>query len=445
MNYISTITIKQSQSVSAVSDISRNLTVLRESRPNILLIGGDDWCLQFQTLLNSLGYLATHTYHYIHPEKDIRIRVYCSWMNSSDIQQCWQKMMNGDRWNNIRYATENETPDYYIIINRPQPQDTYIPNRTIVFRMEPDCDTNSFWNDWYTNCEDFLAFMDLSSHLNNNEWHLGLTHRELTHNPITKTQTLSTVVSSLYNSVGHRLRIDFIRYMQTNGVEIDVYGRENHFHFRNYRGSLPYHKKDGGIIPYRYTFIAENCSLENYYTEKIVDAILGETLCFYWGCPNVSTFLDPESYIQLDLTDFPGSLRRVKSAIENDEWTARLPHIIREKQKILWSYSFFPRVESIINWSTMNSRGDELVNNGVIELDMDKLMMVYSSFVLSGDHDALILRSSWVSSGCFSPNIQYTNEDPTQAPCYILTKKGRDKINAGNRNLETCITEWRFY
>ena len=283
------------------------------------------------------------------------VKIMCNWMSSADLGACWDKMSQGQlTWNSLTFITQDDArADYYVIINRPPyPHIYYAPQKTIVFRMEPDTGTNPYWNNWFLSASDFMWFMDLDRFRNNSEWHLSLSHSDLTHQYIPKTHNrLSSVVSSLYVMEGHRLRLDFLKYLEEKhdpDIQLDIYGKTNSFQFHHYRGELPYHQKDNGILPYKYTFIAENCSRPNYLTEKILDAILGETLCFYWGCSNIESFLHPLSYVKLDLHDKEQSFQTVKLCISMHEWECRLPFIRQEKAKILAHYSLFPRVESLI-------------------------------------------------------------------------------------------------
>ena len=171
--------------------------------------------------------------------------------------------------------------------------------------MEPDTDIKekNHWDDWLIQKkikkEDFLFFCDLNRYRNNTEWHLGSNYDQLSSSSPDKTKILSSVVSSLYNNPGQKYRIDLLKEIESQQIPINIYGRENLHQFKNYKGSLPSHNKDDGILPYKYTVISENSYRRNYFTEKLSDAILGETLCFYRGCPNISDFLDERSYILL--------------------------------------------------------------------------------------------------------------------------------------------------
>lgn len=289
------------------------------------------------------------------------VKLMCNWMNSEELCSCWQKMSqaNNMKWNHLSFVSNTLTADYYVIINRPPNSHVYYdPSKTMVFRMEPDTGTNPYWSNWFSSSSDFMYFLDLERFRNNSEWHLSKTYSELKDGYIVKTHNrISSVMSSLYTMEGHKLRINFLKYMEAQkdpDIHLDIYGKNNNFQFRTYRGELPYHQKDAGILPYKYTFIAENCSTSNYFTEKIIDAILGECLCFYWGCSNLDTFLHPMSYIRLDLTNPEQSFQTIKQCIMSHEWECRIAYIRQEKQKILSHYSFFPRVEGLIYTSELN-------------------------------------------------------------------------------------------
>jgi hypothetical protein len=92
----------------------------------------------------------------------------------------------------------------------------------------------------------------------------------------------------------------------------------------------------------------ENNFEKDFITEKIWEPILCETLCFYYGCPNISDYLDTLSYVLLDANDFEKSYAIIKTAIEEDWWSQRIDIIRKEKDKILNQMSFFPIVDKII-------------------------------------------------------------------------------------------------
>jgi hypothetical protein len=201
----------------------------------------------------------------------IRVKMYCNWYPSADLVQLWSKMSQGNGvWNNIQIVSE-EPADYYVIINSPPADAYFLKKKTILFCMEILKAGNP-------NPADFLKICHHEEY-NNCEWHLSKTYSELLEMKIEKTKVLSTILSQKYTDPGHVKRIDFVKFLEKKGLEIDVYG-SNFWEYKNYQRPLPYHQKDDGIFPYKYTFNVENHSKKNYMTEKLIDGILGECLVF---------------------------------------------------------------------------------------------------------------------------------------------------------------------
>lgn len=284
------------------------------------------------------------------PVPKIRVLMYCNWCSSEDLCQVWKKMSKDGNgvWNGIEIVSEMPS-DYYCVINCPPFHISPDPTKTIVFRMEPNMDDNRImWGDWSNPGKEFVWVGYHKLHYNNLEWHLSKTYSQLSSERIEKKfDILSTVLSEKYRDPGHIKRVDFVKYLETKGLDVDVFG-SNKFGWKSYKGSLPYHTKDDAILPYKYTFNAENYSQWGYFTEKLVDGILGETLTFYWGCPNVGFYIDPRAYIQLDLVNFEEDCQTIITAIKEDWWSQRIEFIRVAKQKILNEMQFFPRLEKII-------------------------------------------------------------------------------------------------
>lgn len=286
--------------------------------------------------------------------KYIRVMLLCSWETSEELCRLWNKMSKGNfTWNNIKVVW-NEPADYYVVVNSTTSRTIdFTPEqkkRTIIFRMEPNMEKNDTWGVWKNpdvNEFKFVGYHDV--HYNNNEWHLSKTYEQLMTQEVIKTKNiLSTVLSEKYFDPGHVKRVDFVKFLEVKGLTVDVYG-SNKFGWSNYMGELPPHQKDDGIFPYKYTFNVENHSLRGYYTEKLIDGILGESLVFYHGCPNIRDYIDMRAIVWLELSNFEKDYEIVKRAIEEDWWSQRIEYIRAEKQKILNELQFFPRLEKIIN------------------------------------------------------------------------------------------------
>lgn len=178
-----------------------------------------------------------------------------------------------------------------------------------------------------------------------------------------KLNRVSCVSSRKRFDQGHLLRNNFLKYVDDhylddkptikNGTDalqsfINIFGSSNHFNYRSYIGKLPEDNIFYGIKPYKYYFMCENNAEHNYATEKIWEPILCETLCFYWGCPNLEDYIDSRAFVRLDMTDMDAAMRVIETAIREDWWSQRISFIRAAKHKILNELAFFPTLLSLI-------------------------------------------------------------------------------------------------
>lgn len=342
--------------------------------------------------------------------KQWSVRPMCNFMSTPDLINCWSKLGKADM---ISLTTDCHA-DYTMIVNKPPCNEAFNPSNTIVFRMEPNEDDCHVWNDWYIDRKDFLIFGNHNNYHNNCEWNLSMNEDSL-NNSIEKDPTLdrcvSAIISDRMSDEGQKLRIQFVQHLQNQtDIDVHVYGRGNPG-FREHRGELPYHSKDNGVLPYKYGFNAENVERFNYFSEKLTDLILGECLAFYWGCPNVEEYIDARAFIRLDLRDIEGSAQIVRTAIETDEWSRRLPYILEAKQRILTQYGFLPRLQNLIHMThlrialitTDQSLGDRLAQSDA----RVKGAVVFKTYeranqaCLESDVDWLVLSGSQTVSSTF--------------------------------------------
>ena len=315
----------------------------------------------FKNIVNTLKNLITEdedeiiTQHT--PANKLKVLMLCNWCSSQELCDTWNKMSKGDyTWDNIQIVS-SEPCDYYCVINNTN--EPFVAEKTIYFRMEPNMQNNAhLWGDWadvnkLKEKYNFKYIGDHKTEYNNNEWHLSKSYNELNSETISKDESLSLVISSVlsdkYSDPGHIRRIDFMKFVEGKGdINLDIYGGDK-FLWKNYKGSLPYHQKDKALFPYKYTFNCENFSIKNYYTEKIIDAILSECLIFYSGCYNAREFIDDKAFVYLELSNFEQDYQTIKRAIAEDWWSQRIEYIREAKKKILNELQFFPRLQKLLN------------------------------------------------------------------------------------------------
>lgn len=129
---------------------------------------------------------------------------------------------------------------------------------------------------------------------------------------LTKRAMCSLIASEKASLPGHRLRHDLVRWSRETGQDVAVMGR----------GYRPFVEKSEGLAPYRYSLIIENAREPNYFTEKLIDAILCRTVPIYWGCPNIADFFDTRGMI---ICTSPAEMQAAVGRMSEADYAERLP------------------------------------------------------------------------------------------------------------------------
>ncbi|QGY00289.1 hypothetical protein EI983_03680 [Roseovarius faecimaris] len=151
----------------------------------------------------------------------------------------------------------------------------------------------------------------------------------------TKTKMCSLIASSKRSQTGHVLRHAIADWITTEGLDVDLMGG----------GYAPFADKADGLAPYRYSVVIENVTERNYFTEKLVDAILCDTVPIYWGCPNISDFFDTSGMVICQDED---GLRRAISSMSGDDYDARLPALRAMQDKAARYGDIFTRAAQAV-------------------------------------------------------------------------------------------------
>jgi hypothetical protein len=256
---------------------------------------------------------------------------------------------NNPIYKNLEFTWTDDV-DYFVIISFATDNDYYIPNRTIVFQMEPNLlNSNNLWGSkmWgkWANPDPnvFLHVRQHPQYLNVAQWMFPVPKNI---NMIRKNKIIA-IISEKTHDIGHKNRINFIKYVESLGYDIiDVYGMQNYHNFKNYCGTI-----DSKILQqeYKYVFSSENNYEDGYITEKLWESFISCSLCFYHGSPDADRYIYKNSYIPIDSSNEEETLQIMLDAIRTDLWSKYLPHIIRMKDITINEYGFFPLVSSIIN------------------------------------------------------------------------------------------------
>ncbi|MHA6264957.1 glycosyltransferase family 10 domain-containing protein [Arenibacterium sp. CAU 1754] len=142
--------------------------------------------------------------------------------------------------------------------------------------------------------------------------------------PLNKTEMTSLIASAKRDTTGHKLRHSVVDWIRQTGQQVEVMGR----------GYTPFERKADGLAPFRYSVVIENMREPNYFSEKLVDAVLCSTVPIYWGCPNLDRFVDPDGIIQCASLE---DIQRAVQSVSERDFEERLPKI-QAMQPVLDSF-----------------------------------------------------------------------------------------------------------
>lgn len=150
-----------------------------------------------------------------------------------------------------------------------------------------------------------------------------------------KDRMTSLIASEKRSQDGHRLRHEMADWARTEGLDVDVMGR----------GYTPFDAKADGLAPYRYSIVIENGRVRNYFTEKLLDAILCRTVPIYWGCPNIGDFMDTAGMILCDSAD---DLKDAVCAVSEADYAHRLPTLEQARPQAEFYGDFLRRAAEAV-------------------------------------------------------------------------------------------------
>jgi GR25 family glycosyltransferase involved in LPS biosynthesis/tetratricopeptide (TPR) repeat protein len=297
------------------------------------------------------------------PQRARRLKVLPTGAPSQDTFDRWSRQTQGDgRWGAIQ-LTNGSDADYDVVADFAPTGAVTRPERTIVVQTEP-ATVRAEWGSWaLPDPRRFVQVRHPRHFPNGPEWRLALTYAELKTLAVNKTEVLSAIVASDPSTHGYGLAVEFLREVQRSGMTVDIFGADRSVGLNNRRDRLPWNDTGAGVLPYRYTVAAEGDAEQNYVTHRLFDAILGESLCCYWGCPNVDEFVDQRAILTLPLEDPQRAVARLREAIEHDEWSKRLPVIRAEKHRLLDEEHLLPMLARIVNGHEYVAAADiEVIN-----------------------------------------------------------------------------------
>lgn len=165
-----------------------------------------------------------------------------------------------------------------------------------------------------------------------------------------KDKLISVISSSKVYTKGHADRIDFVQKLKAHfGDSIDVFGR----------GINDFLDKWDVIAPYKYHVVLENSAYDDYWTEKLADAYLGDAYPIYFGAPNIGEYFDEKAYTMIDINKPDEAIAKIEWLLSHDIYEERKNEITEAKAKVLNEYNLFEVI--IANLEEMNPNNEKKV------------------------------------------------------------------------------------
>ena len=153
-----------------------------------------------------------------------------------------------------------------------------------------------------------------------------------------KKNMASLIASNQNKLTGHKLRHEVVQHIKNNNFNVSVIGR----------GYRPFENKEDGLKSYRYSIVIENTSELDYFTEKVIDACLLETIPIYWGAPNISKYFDTRGFIVCENID---QILQAIRTISIDDYNSKVEWIMKNKVKAAYHANCFKRAAQVIKSS----------------------------------------------------------------------------------------------
>ena len=150
-----------------------------------------------------------------------------------------------------------------------------------------------------------------------------------------KKNMASLIASNQNKLTGHKLRHKIVQHIKSKNLDISVIGR----------GYKPFKNKEDGLKSFRYSIVIENSSELDYFTEKVIDACLLETIPIYWGAPNISKYFDTRGFIICE------SIDQILLAIQTmsvDDYNSKKEWIKKNKITAAYHANYIKRAAHVI-------------------------------------------------------------------------------------------------
>lgn len=146
-----------------------------------------------------------------------------------------------------------------------------------------------------------------------------------------KPELVSTVLSTISKTRGHKQRQQFVELVAAQVPELDIFGR----------GRTPVADKMEAILPYQFHLALENSAVDHYWTEKLADAYLCHAFPIYWGAPNLASYFPPDSFLQIRIDRPEEAIRSIRNLLDSGLSRHQLEALAEARNLVLNKYNIY--------------------------------------------------------------------------------------------------------
>jgi len=215
-----------------------------------------------------------------------------------------------------------------------------------------------------------------------NDWHFGFDYSNKKHKYTfeeivqmkmpNKTKNISIITSSLAVLPFHLKRLDFLtKIKETFGDKIDYYGRG--FNFVNDKGDA--------ILPYRFHICIENTSINDLWTEKFADPLLGFSIPIYIGCANIDSYFPKDSFYSLNINDIDGAINILNEILADPVkcYNQKIDKLLQARNLLIDEYNVYPTLVNLYLSQELNFGN---VITSTIKPNFDSFEFIFRNYLL---------------------------------------------------------------
>ena len=249
----------------------------------------------------------------------IRIRFFSDFCTSESCKQTYERMclyQKIDYYGKTKkiYITTTETYTHVFLLNCPVPGSLHVEKECVIgFAHEPP--NNSYLRLYYNNFIEYAVnnigkyFIGSVNALPSPPFigHHGFLFHEIPKNigggggggigskvSNKKTKVMSIMVSHKLYTPGHKYRHELVSYILKHKLPIDIWGNGTKIYTQRFPENNNIYGDFKSMAEmcenYMFTIAIENTSHDHYFTEKIVNPLLYDTIPLYWGCKKIEDY-----------------------------------------------------------------------------------------------------------------------------------------------------------